>query len=131
VDGDVYFTSYRDPNLRNTNLVYERIPEFIRNFTADERDITKSVIGTISSLDMPLTPQSMGYRSLSLYLSGLSYEDIKRERDEIINVTQEDIRELARLVEAVLDQGHICVIGNESKIEEDRDLFKEVKNLVK
>ena len=80
---------------------------------------------------MPLTPQSMGYRSLSLYLSGLSYEDIKRERDEIINVTQEDIRELARLVEAVLDQGHICVIGNESKIEEDRDLFKEVKNLVK
>ena len=46
-------------------------------------------------------------------------------------MTQEDIRELARLVEAVLDQGHICVIGNESKIEEDRDLFKEVKNLVK
>ena len=84
VDGDVYFTSYRDPNLRNTNLVYERIPEFIRNFTADERDITKSVIGTISSLDMPLTPQSMGYRSLSLYLSGLSYEDIKRKEMRLL-----------------------------------------------
>lgn len=131
VDGDVYFTSYRDPNLKNTNLVYENIPEFIKNFTAEERDITKSIIGTISTLDTPLTPQTQGSRSLSLYLSSLSYEDIKRERDEIINVTQEDIRALSGLVGAVLDEGNICVIGNESKIEEDRELFKEVKNLMK
>lgn len=131
VDGDVYFTSYRDPNLKNTNLVYESIPEFVRDFTANERDITKSIIGTISTLDFPLTPQTMGSRSLSILMSGLTYEDLKKEREEIINVTQEDIRALSSLVQAVLDEGNICVIGNESKIEEDSDLFKEIKNLVK
>ncbi len=131
VDGDVYFTSYRDPNLKNTNLVYEGIPEFIRNFTAEDRDITKSIIGTISTLDTPLTPKTKGARSLSMLLTGLTYEDLKKERDDIINVTQEDIRALDKLVEAVLVQGNICVIGNESKIEEDSELFYEVKNLMK
>ena len=131
VDGDVYFTSYRDPNLRETNQVYENIPEFIKNYTTNERDITKSIIGTISTLDSPLTPQTKGARSLSILLSGLTYEDLKKERDDIINVTQEDIRALNKLVQAVLAQGNICVVGNESKIEEDRELFKEVKNLMK
>lgn len=131
VDGDAYFTSYRDPNLKDTSLVYEKIPEFIRNFTADDRDMTKSIIGTISTLDTPLTPKSKGARSLSMLLSGLSYEDLKKERDDIINVTQEDIRALDKLIQSVLSQGNICVIGNESKIEEDSELFNEVKNLMK
>ncbi|NLO10168.1 MAG: insulinase family protein [Clostridiales bacterium] len=131
VDGDVYFTSYRDPNLKVTNLVYENIPEFIRNYTADDRDMTKSIIGTISTLDTPLTPKTKGIRSLSMLLTGLSYEDLKKERDDIINVTLEDIRSLDKLIQSVLDQGYICVIGNESKIEEDSDLFNEVKNLMK
>jgi len=131
VDGDVYFVSYRDPNLRDTNRVYESIPEFVRNFTAGERDITKSIIGTISSLDTPLTPQAKGARSLSILLSGQTYDDLLKEREEIINVTQEDIRALADLIRAVLDEGYICVIGNEIRIEENRDLFKEVKSLMK
>lgn len=131
VDGDVYFTSYRDPNLKETNMVYENIPEFVKNFTANERDITKNIIGTISTLDIPLTPQAKGSRSLSILLSGLTYEDLKREREEIINITQEDIRSLSGLIRAVLDEGNICVIGNESKIKENSDMFNEVKNLMK
>lgn len=130
VDGDVYFTSYRDPNLRNTLQVYENIPEFIKNYTADERDITKSIIGTISTLDMPMTPQTKGSRSLSMLLSGVTYEDLIKEREDIINITQEDIRSLYKLVQAVIAEGNICVIGNESKIEEDKDLFTEVKSLM-
>lgn len=131
VDGDVYFTSYRDPNLKNTNQVYEEIPEFVKNYTSDERGITKSIIGTISTLDVPLSPQAKGARSLSFYLAGISYEELKEERDQIINVTEDDIRALSDLVRAVLDEGNICVIGNESKIEENSDMFDEVKNLIK
>lgn len=130
VDGDVYFTSYRDPNLMTTNNVYEGIPEFIEKFTAEERDITKSIIGTISTLDTPMTPKTEGARSLSMLLSGVTFEDLKKERDDIINTTQEDIRLLHKPVRAVLEEGNICVIGNESKIEEDKELFAEVKNLV-
>lgn len=131
LDGDAYFTSYRDPNLLETNRIYERIPEYVRNYFADERDMTKNIIGTISTLDTPLTPQNKGIRSLSFYLAGITEEDLRRERDEIRNVTNEDIRRLADLIQAVLDAGNLCVIGNETKVEENRSLFKCVKNLMK
>ncbi|NLK26811.1 MAG: insulinase family protein [Clostridiales bacterium] len=131
VDGDAYFTSYRDPNLYETNHIYEQVVDYIKNFTADERDITKYIIGTFSSLDTPLTPMNKGKRSLSMYLAGITEADLQREREEILSVTEEDIRSLHRLVKAVLDAGYICVIGNESKIEQNKELFKTTKSLMK
>ncbi|MBH1939454.1 insulinase family protein [Mobilitalea sibirica] len=131
VDGDAYFTSYRDPNLKETNQIYEKCHEFVANYDADERDITKNIIGTISSLDTPLTPQSKGKRSLSMYLAGITMEDLQRERDEILKVSIKDIRALSGIVKSITDAGYICVIGNEKKIEENKELFKEVKKLLK
>lgn len=130
VDGDAYFTSYRDPNLRDTNQIYERAPEYVKNFTAEERDITKYIIGTFSTLDTPLTPQAQGKRSLSMYLAGLSEEDLQKERNEVLNVTIEDIRALHTVIQAFLDSNYICVIGNEGKITENKDMFKEIKSLI-
>ncbi len=43
--GESYFVSYRDPNLSDTLDVYDRIPEYIKNFSPDERDMTKYIIG--------------------------------------------------------------------------------------
>ncbi|NLZ83035.1 MAG: insulinase family protein, partial [Clostridiales bacterium] len=131
VDGDAYFTSYRDPNLAKTNEVYENVVDYIKDFTADERDITKYIIGTFSSLDAPLTPQGKGRRSLGMLLSGVTEGDLQRERKEVLDVTEEDIRGLHRLVKSILDGDNICVIGNESKIEENKELFKTVTSLVR
>lgn len=131
VDGDAYFTSYRDPNLGETNGIYEKAAEYIKSFTAEERDVTKYIIGTFSALDAPLTPQSKGKRSMSMYIAGLTEEDLQKERDQVLNVTLEDIRALHKIVQAVIDAGNICVIGNEAKITENKELFKEVKSLMK
>ena len=131
VDGDAYFVSYRDPNLRETNNIYEKAAEYISNFTADERDITKYIIGTFSTLDTPLTPQTKGRRSLSMYLGNITEEELRRERNEVLNVTLEDIRACHKYITAMLEAGNICVIGNENKINENQDMFREVKNLMK
>lgn len=128
-NGNVYFSSYRDPNLKNTNEVYDRIPAYIRSFSADEREMTKYIIGTISGMDTPLNPNAKGERSTLAYLSHITFEDIQRERDEVISAEEEDIRKLADLVEAVLSQENICVIGNEEKIKEEQELFLSTKDL--
>lgn len=131
VDGDAFFASYRDPNLRETNTIYEKTVDYVRDFTADERDITKYIIGTFSTLDAPMTPQAKGRRSLSMLIGRISEEELQKERDEVLNVTMEDIRALHKAVKAVLDAGNICVIGNEEKINANKDMFKEVKSLMK
>lgn len=128
--GESYFVSYRDPNLSDTLDVYDRIPEYIKSFSPDERDMTKYIIGTFSALDTPMNPEAKGSRSLSAYLEGITYEQIQKERNEILNAQPEDIRRLADLVEAVLKKDSICVIGNDNMIKESAGLFENVEKLI-
>ena len=128
--GESYFVSYRDPNLSDTLDVYDRIPEYIKSFSPDERDMTKYIIGTFSALDTPMNPEAKGSRSLSAYLEGITYEQIQKERNEILNAQPEDIRRLADLVVAVLKKDSICVIGNENMIKESVGLFENVEKLI-
>ena len=129
--GEGYLVSYRDPNLKETNEIYEGIPAYLEQFDPDERDMTKYVIGTISNLDAPLTPSVKGSRGLSAYLSGVTEEMMQTERDQVLQATKEDIRALAAHVRAVLQTGSFCVVGNEEKIEANRAMFGEVSSLTR
>ncbi len=131
ISGNGYFTSYRDPNLKETNEVYDRAVDYIRNFTVDDRDMTKYIIGTISNIDTPRTPRMKGDVSMGAFLTGVTEADIQKQRDQILGATKEDIRKLSDIVQAILDCGNLCVIGSENKIEQNKDLFLEVKNLSK
>ena len=125
------FTSYRDPHLTRTLDVFKGIPDYIRNFTADERQMTKYIIGTISSLDTPRTPKMQGSISGTAYLRGITEEMIKEQRHQILTAAQEDIRSLAPIVEAILSDEQICVVGSVSAIDAAEDVFNETKYLIK
>lgn len=128
-NGDSYLSSYRDPNLRKTNEIYEGIPAYLHDFDVDERDMTKFIIGTMSALDTPLPPATKGLRSLSAYMSGVTQEQVQRERDEVLGATPADIRALEPLVQSVLADDCLCVIGNEDALEKERDMFMNVEDL--
>ena len=128
-NGDTYFVSYRDPNLEKTNEIYDGIPAYIEHFTADERDMTKYIIGTISDMDVPMNPSTKGDRSMAAYLQNISYEEIQKERDQVIGATQEDIRGLRDMIASVLAENNLCVVGNEETLQECAEMFGEVKHL--
>ena len=127
--GDTYFASFRDPNLGKTNEVYEKMPEYIRNFHADEREMTKYIIGTLGAMDAPLYPEGKGQRAITAYMKKLSLEELQAERDEILGATDADIRALADMVQAVLSDGNLCVIGNENNIQKEKELFMNIRSL--
>ena len=127
--GESYFSSYRDPNLSRTNDVFAKVPEYIRNFETDERNMTKYIIGTISPMDTPLTAMAKGNRSMAAYFNGEKISNLEKDRMEVLSTNQEKIRGLADLVESVLSDNSICVVGNETKIEEAKELFENIVNL--
>ena len=129
-NGESFFVSYRDPHLARTLDVYKGVPEYIRHFNSDEREMTKYIIGTISGKDVPRTPMMQGAISKTAYFSHVTEEMLQRERDQILDATVEDIHNLAPVVEAVLSDGQICVVGSESEVEKNRDLFMETKSLI-
>lgn len=123
------FHSYRDPHLNRTHEVYKKTVDYLRSFTADERQMTKYIIGTIGTLDTPLTPYGKATRSLNCVMSGVTYEDINRRRIAILEATQEDVRRMAGYIEQILAGDNYCCVGGERKITEYADKFKTIRNL--
>lgn len=128
-NGDMYFVSYRDPNLKETVAVYDGTSNFVKNFTTDDREMVKYIIGTISRVDSPLTPSMEGEVAVENYIRNITYEDIQKERDEILSTKQEDIKSLAGLISDVMKQSYICVLGSEEKIKENSDMFSNMINV--
>ena len=127
--GNSYFTSYRDPNLMETYQIYKQAPDYVRQFQADERDMTKYIIGAISKMDAPLTPSAEGNFNFVCYLMGLSDADLQQTRDEVLSTTPEVIRGLAGYVETAVSGDVICAVGDEARIESEKEHFLEVKNV--
>lgn len=127
--GEGYLVSYRDPNLEKTMEIYEGVVDYLKNFDVDDRDMNKFIIGTISNIDRPMNPAAKGSRSMNLYMNHVTEEMIKNERNQILDAQQSDIRALAEVLQALLDAQELCVIGSEEKIEEQKEMFMEVKTL--
>ncbi len=129
-EGSAFFVSYRDPHVRQTVKTFEDAAEYVRGFEADERTMTKYIIGAVSSLDQPLTPPALGKYSLTSYLTGYAFEDAQRERTEVLQAQPEDIRKLADYIDAVMQDDCICAVGSDEKMKSAADLFDSVEKLV-
>ena len=128
--GDSFFVSYRDPNLAKTLETYEGIADYLKGFDIDDRAMTQYIIGAISELDTPLTPASRALKSLSAYMTNMSEEDYQRERDEVLSTDVTKIRSLSEYMKAILEDGYICVVGNEEMIKSEKDRFDNLVNMI-
>lgn len=124
------FYSYRDPQLKNTLDVYKKTADFIKEFDADERTMTKFIIGSIGDVDVPLNPSGKAGRGLSAYISGTTDEIIQKQRDAILSATAADIRRMAPYVEAIIADGNYSAVGCESTVNKNSEMFTEIKNLL-
>lgn len=128
-EGDAYFASYRDPNLTETLENYNNTPKFLSEFDATESEMTRFIIGTIARMDRPTTASQRGSIATSRYFNNTTLEELKAERTNVLNTTLEDIKGFEKMINEILEQDVICVYGNEDKIKENKDIFKETFNV--
>ncbi|MBQ7360378.1 MAG: insulinase family protein [Lachnospiraceae bacterium] len=128
--GESFMTSYRDPHLKETIDIYEAAADYVENFEADERALTQFIIGAIGELDTPLTPSTKGSVSLGAYMSGLTDEDVQKERDEVLSIDADTFHGLGRYIRAFLSDEALCVVGSAKAVEDNKTLFGKVENLV-
>lgn len=114
--GDSYFVSYRDPNLEKTVEVYEKAADYIADYQGSEEEITQYIIGAIGALDTPKTAKTKGLFSLMGYMSGVTDEDLQKERDEVLETDAGVIRSLSSYIRSMMQDECICVVGSEEKV---------------
>ena len=129
-NGDSYFVTYRDPHLTRSIDVFKKASEYLRNFEADDRTITQFVIGAVSDMDAPKTPATKGAYGLTAYMCHTSMEEVQTNRDELISTDQEKIRKLADYIDAFMSYDCLCVVGDATKLEDNKALFGKVEQLI-
>lgn len=122
--------SYRDPHLRETIEVYRQIPKYVAEFQADDRELLQYIIGAISERERPLSNQQIGNLSFSRVLCGVNETFLNQLRKEMIDLQVTDILQLASYLQEAIENASYCVIGNEKTIEQQKDLFENIKPLL-
>ena len=127
--GFSYFYSYRDPNLKETYEIYQNLTDEIAAFDADEREMTKYILGTINELDQPKTNMDKLNAAINKFYKEITDESVIQQRYEILHTTADDIRQCKNLL-ALIDCKNICTIGNEQKIKANSNYFDSIKTLI-
>ena len=129
--GLIGFTSYRDPNIKSTNDVYQNADQFVLSFNPSDEELLKFKIGTIGGIDTVLHNKAKASIARSNYLRGLSEEERCKNRKELLSIKNEDFKEFASWFKEAMSSYNITVIGNTNKINENKDMFKTIRPLKK
>ncbi len=124
--GNIFFSSYRDPNLTETLSVYDNSGNFFRNLKLSERDLKKFIIGTMGDHDAPMSVSNKGRISNLYYFQEIKPRDLQKIREEILDTTLQELRDFASIIDEVTKDNIFCVIGSEEKIKENKELFKKI-----
>jgi hypothetical protein len=119
-------SSYRDPHLKNTLKVYDDLYKFIAHLSITKKELNSSIIGSIKEFYTPIFPESEAIRALRLFLSGRTNEDIMRTIDEALFTSKKSLISYATLLEKLMKENFLCVIGSEKKIKENTKLFDNI-----
>ncbi|MDA3837421.1 MAG: insulinase family protein [Candidatus Delongbacteria bacterium] len=126
ISGIMTMTSYRDPNVKKTYEAYEGISEHISKFQIDNDTFDNIKIGAYSAFDPLQSPNGKGMKARNDYLSGEKKERVEKIIDEILETTQQDIRDTADQLKKFNDNSIKSIIGSAELIKKDADLFSEL-----
>lgn len=128
--GNVILCTYRDPNIVETLQAYDNMPSYIENIDLNSRELNKSIIGTLSAMQLPTLSYKKGKVAIGYYLMGKTKLDRQKQRNEVLNTSVESLRSLSKLMNDVINKECIVVVGND-KINEHKELFNNISNPLK
>ncbi|NOR45365.1 MAG: hypothetical protein GQ534_07230, partial [Candidatus Delongbacteria bacterium] len=126
VSGIMTYSSYRDPNVKQTYEAYEGISEHISKFQIDNDTFDNIKIGAYSAFDPLQSPNGKGIKARNDYLAGEKKERVEKTIDEILETTQQDIRDTAGQLKKFNDNSIKSIIGCSELIKKDANLFSEL-----
>jgi Zn-dependent M16 (insulinase) family peptidase len=112
MDGIFGFYSYRDPNPLNTISIMRNAGQWAVEKKWSDRDLEEAKLSVFQSID---APQSVSREGMSRFLSGLTDEMVQERRERLLDVTKDQVREVAQkyIVESLnKDEARMVFLGD-------------------
>ncbi|MBQ4158324.1 MAG: insulinase family protein [Clostridia bacterium] len=111
--GNMFAYSYRDPSPARSLGIYGEMAEFLRAFAESGEDIDKFIISTIASTEPLSSPREKARKADSYYFTGITYEDVKKTRREMLETNRDTLIMAANAIEAYASSCRICVAASD------------------
>ena len=115
--GDIVATSYRDPNVAKSLETFGTCGSALRDMSRDAAETEKYIISAIGNLEPLETPRAAGTAAAARTLSGVTNDDLQRQRSELLAATPETLAAIADAVDRANADAAICVIGGQAVVD--------------
>jgi Zn-dependent M16 (insulinase) family peptidase len=130
-DGTMTLSSMRDPNLQETLDAFAGTVDYLKNFTATDEEMADYIIGAVKGyVNLKSSGAIMeGALCDSMYLTGLTENDLIKEEKEALTTKAADIRAYAAMMDKIIKQNIYFVEGSKDKIKKHKGLFNKVETV--
>ena len=115
--GDVVASSYRDPNVAGSLKAFSGCGEALRSMSRNAEETEKYIISAVGNLEPVETVRAAGVAAASRTLSGVTNDDLQRQRTELLATTPDTLAALADAINAANEHAAVCVIGGQSVLD--------------
>lgn len=115
-DGGIFFYTYRDPNPARSLNRFEKAGEFLRGFCCAVQDPDRMILGALSASDPVLSTRAQLTLMESRYFKGISYEDVKHIRQDLLSTGKKELLNFCGTLENMKKEQNICVVAGESML---------------
>ena len=111
-NGDLSFTTYRDPQPGRSLEVMRRAAGAVRDFCEEPVDLTGFIISAVSELDPLRTPGEVMSTAEWRWFTGMSEGMVCQWYRELLHTTPEDLKRLIPMLEEMARDDVTCMAGN-------------------
>ena len=125
-NGNLSYYSYRDPSPARTVGCYRGAADFLRAFAESGEDITKFIIGAVGDAEPLMTPRLKGSLATVRYLRGISDDDARRTREQLVATDKAELIRIADILDKLVAEGSVCIVGGKDKLDACKEIIDTV-----
>lgn len=131
-DNAVCFYSCADMNIGLSYKKFLLAADFVLNFDFEHDKnnyLKKAIVNAINILDKPKGFAELANYVFMRYLAKKNIDQAKRIRHEILNTSENDLKDIARIIRNNLSTRKVCTLGNREKIYSEQEWFSKIIKL--
>lgn len=121
--GQTFFHSYRDPKIDPTIEAFRGAPAWLRSASVPAEEFEGYIVSTVASMDAPQKPRDLVRRQDTMHFTGCTHDDRAQTRRELVGATLDEVRALADQLQELMEDGHVCCVGDAKLIEGCKEGF--------
>lgn len=128
-NGDVMFTSFRDPNAANSLKSFDGAGAALRSMLRGDESLDRYIVSTIASTEPLLSVRQKGIQAAEDYFCGVTADVLRKDRSEILHTSKEELLTVSDVLDEICKKAGVCVIGGKTSLDAAGAVLTQIENL--